>query len=47
MDSRYQPEHEPEPRSAAEELTASLWCVAVLLAVVLLAHWSIDAMFSP
>lgn len=45
-DSRNQPAREPERPSAAAELTASLWCAAVLLAVVLLADWFIGAIFS-
>lgn len=28
-----------EARSAADELTATLWCLATLLAVLLAAYW--------
>ena len=33
-------------RSAAPELTATLWCLAVLLAVVLLAYWGMRGIYS-
>jgi hypothetical protein len=32
--------------SAAQELTAILWCVAALLAVLLLAYWYIALIYS-
>lgn len=33
-------------RSAAQELTATLWCLAVLLAVVLLVYWGMRGVYS-
>lgn len=33
-------------RSAGQELTATLWCLAVLLAVVLLAYWGMRGVYS-
>ena len=32
--------------SAAQELTATLWCLVVLLAVVLLAYWGMRGVYS-
>jgi hypothetical protein len=34
------------PLSAAQELTATLWCGAVLLAVLLLAYWFVGQVYS-
>jgi hypothetical protein len=46
MDTRDHPPREPKPLSAAQELTATLWCVAVLLAVLLLAYWFVGQVYS-
>jgi hypothetical protein len=35
-----------EARSAGEELSATLWCLAVLLAVLLLAYWGMHEVYS-
>jgi hypothetical protein len=37
---------EPEARSAADELAVTLWCIAVLLAVLLLVHWGFREIYS-
>lgn len=37
---------EPELRSTTEELTATLWCAAVLLAVLLLACWGLREIYA-
>jgi hypothetical protein len=47
MDPRHDSRREePEARSAAEELTVTLWCGAVLLAVLLLAYWGFREIYS-
>ena len=46
MDSSGHPPREPRPLSAAQELTATLWCVAVLLAVLLVAYWFVAQIYS-
>ena len=33
-------------RSAGQELSATLWCLAVLLAVLLLAYWGMREVYS-
>jgi hypothetical protein len=35
-----------EARSASQEFTATLWCLAVLLAVLLLAYWGMREVYS-
>ena len=37
---------ELEARSAGQELSATLWCLAVLLAVLLLAYWGMREVYS-
>jgi hypothetical protein len=37
---------ELETRSASQELSATLWCLAVLLAVLLLAYWGMREVYS-
>jgi hypothetical protein len=46
MDTRDHPPREPKTLSAAQELTATLWCVAALLAVLLLAYWFVGQVYS-
>ncbi|MGH3021900.1 MAG: hypothetical protein ACRDNR_17330 [Gaiellaceae bacterium] len=37
---------EPEARSVAQEVTATLWCLALLLAVLLLVYWGFREIYS-
>jgi hypothetical protein len=47
MDSRPNSKRDdPTAPTPAAELTATLWCLAVLLVVVLLAHWGIREIYS-
>ena len=46
MDPRKDSRREELTRSAGQELTATLWCLAVLLAVVLLAYWGMHGVYS-
>jgi hypothetical protein len=47
MEPREDPRREEaKARSAGEELSATLWCLAVLLAVLLLAYWGMREVYS-
>ena len=46
MDPSKNSRREELTRSAGQELTATLWCLAVLLAVVLLAYWGMHGVYS-